>query len=321
MARRLLSGASQKLHAAAEGLDSARERAAEKAQDLRASMRRSTVDPSGVVDWSLPSSSGAPLRSHTVQEGVSLLKRGVRVTKFGREGVPHPATVKLSQDERELSWTSAATSKKMRKVALSDVMEVWVGHESHVFKRHVRECFNEGRPSEAAPHQSCSLLLRSTLPPPPGSALLDLPLEAESADAAAAPRQERETLDVSCADDEAFGLLVAALRSLLAEQRDAAEGLAARAAAGPPPQMAALRVANPPPPPGSRVYPGAAAPAPGLGWGAEVEAAATERAAAEAEAAELELAIAASLAESGGGGDGGPHAARLAHAARAGRPG
>ena len=130
-------------------------RAAEKAQDLRASMRRSTVDPSGVVDWSLPSSSGAPLRSHTVQEGVSLLKRGVRVTKFGREGVPHPATVKLSQDERELSWTSAATSKKMRKVALSDVMEVWVGHESHVFKRHVRECFNEGRPSEAAPHQSC----------------------------------------------------------------------------------------------------------------------------------------------------------------------
>ena len=71
MARRLLSGASQKLHAAAEGLDSARERAAEKAQDLRASMRRSTVDPSGVVDWSLPSSSGAPLRSHTVQEGVS----------------------------------------------------------------------------------------------------------------------------------------------------------------------------------------------------------------------------------------------------------
>ena len=78
MARRLLSGASQKLHAAAGGL--ALRGAARRGEGVVTSAlgdgARGPVG--GVVDWSLPSSSGARLGSARTRcrRAISLLKRG-----------------------------------------------------------------------------------------------------------------------------------------------------------------------------------------------------------------------------------------------------
>ena len=208
-------------------------------------------DAEEAVDWSLPMGAGAApppaaasapapprarargtgiavqptnsVRSATADEGIRLLKQGVGVTKYGRNGQPHTEKLVLSADERSLGWAGHVASKLMgsskllspkassaaRTVMVDDVVELWVGHETHIFKRHVRQAVASGKPVAAGPHLSLSLLLKSTLPAPPAESAED--------DAEGGAQGERETLDVSCEDDEQFGLCVAALRALLTE--------------------------------------------------------------------------------------------------------
>ena len=165
------------------------------------------------------------VRSATADEGIRLLKQGVAVTKYGRTGQPHKEKLLLSADERSLGWAGHIASKLMssskllspkalvssaRSVPLSEIVELCVGHETSVFQRHVRQAISTGKPVAAGPHLSFSLVLKSTLPSPPAAS--------DDADAEGGGAQsERETLDVSCEDDEQFGLCVAALRALLEE--------------------------------------------------------------------------------------------------------
>jgi hypothetical protein len=143
------------------------------------------------VDWSLPMGGTAQqprvrargtgivvqptnsVRSATADEGVRLLKQGVAVTKYGRNGQPHKEKLLLSADERSLGWAGHVASKLMssskllgpkalvssaRTVPLDDIVELWVGHETHIFKRHVRQA--SGKPT---PNPSPTLLLTLTL--------------------------------------------------------------------------------------------------------------------------------------------------------------
>ena len=52
---------------------------------------------------------------------------------------------------------------------MDDMVELWVGHDTHIFKRHVRQAIASGKPVAAGPHLSFSLLLKSTLPVPPAA--------------------------------------------------------------------------------------------------------------------------------------------------------
>ena len=122
------------------------------------------------------------VRSATADEGIRLLKQGVAVTKYGRTGQPHKEKLLLSADERSLGWAGHIASKLMgsskllspkalvssaRSVPLSEIVELCVGHETSVFKRHVRQAISTGKPVAAGPHLSFSLVLKSTLPCPP----------------------------------------------------------------------------------------------------------------------------------------------------------
>ena len=151
-----------------------------------------------------------PKRSETAKEGLALLKRGSTVKKYGRQGKPHATLFRLSDDETLLGWEGRGLNKlKRRAVRICDLVELLVGHESVVFL--------EAR-APGAEHMSMSLRL----------------LKAQRPD-----DDDRDTLDLSCDDEETFGLWVAALRALLAEQQSS------RAAAVEQP-AAALRGAHAP---------------------------------------------------------------------------
>ena len=153
------------------------------------SRRRSSDQQPAVeeVDWSLPMGAGAAppaaasaparvrgrgtgivvqptnsVRSATADEGIRLLKQGVAVTKYGRNGQPHKEKLLLSADERSLGWAGHVASKLMssskllspkalvssaRTVPLDDIVELWVGHETHIFKRHVRQASGKPTPN------------------------------------------------------------------------------------------------------------------------------------------------------------------------------
>ena len=180
------------------------------------------------VDWALPLGVGGlpTARSSTVLEGLRLLKAGATLMKYGRQGQPHATTLTLAQDERTLSWLGhGGTMAKLkgkstaaRTVQMEDVLELWVGHQSEIFQRHIhtsmtsgrsmRDAMASGKQTLAGPHVSFSLLLRSSLPAPPDEDGLGPPAAAS----------DRETLDLSCDDEEQFGLCVAALRALLSER-------------------------------------------------------------------------------------------------------
>jgi len=109
------------------------------------------------------------VRSATADEGIRLLKQGVAVTKYGRNGQPHKEKLLLSADERSLGWAGHVASKLMipkalvssaRTVPLDDIVELWVGHETDIFKRHVRQAMSSGKPVQGGPHLSFSLLLK-----------------------------------------------------------------------------------------------------------------------------------------------------------------
>ena len=128
------------------------------------------------VDWSLPiGASAAPAiapaaaptaelvdRTATVAEGLRILKAGAVVTKYGRGGQPHSAKLTLSGDERMLGWVSQGVSSKLKKasgsrtVLLDDILDLRVGHETNVFKRHVREAMASGKVVAAGPHRGCT---------------------------------------------------------------------------------------------------------------------------------------------------------------------
>ena len=132
-----------------------------------------------------------PKRNGTAKEGVALLKRGSTVKKYGRQGKPHATLFRLSDDESMLGWEGRGLNKlKRRAVRICDLVELHVGHESTVFL--------EAR-APGAEHMSMSLRLLKAQSRPDDDA--------------------RDTLDLSCDDEETFGLWVAALRALLAEQR------------------------------------------------------------------------------------------------------
>ena len=132
-----------------------------------------------------------PSRNGTAKEGVALLKRGSTVKKYGRQGKPHATLFRLSDDESMLGWEGRGLNKlKRRAVRICDLVELHVGHESTVFL--------EAR-APGAEHMSMSLRLLKAQSRPDDDA--------------------RDTLDLSCDDEETFGLWVAALRALLAEQR------------------------------------------------------------------------------------------------------
>jgi hypothetical protein len=46
-------------------------------------------------------------------EGIAMLQQGVQVVKFGRDGKAHAASLKLSQDLADLSWTSNKLSNRL----------------------------------------------------------------------------------------------------------------------------------------------------------------------------------------------------------------
>ena len=161
--------------------------------------------------FSASAHSACPMpRSSTAAEGIVLLKRGSHVMKYGRQGRPHPTTFRLSESERTLSWeskkglASKLTGKvELASIELADVLELLVGQESPVFRRHANTASSTGGSS----HLSLSLLLLRAIDGGDG----------EEA-AAAGATKERETLDISFDDEEAFGYWVAALRALLAEE-------------------------------------------------------------------------------------------------------
>lgn len=191
-----------------------------------ASSEETAAEPE--VDWALPLGVGGlpTARSATVNEGLRLLKAGAALMKYGRQGQPHATTLTLAQDERSLSWLGhGGTMAKLkgkgsgaRTVQMEDVLELWVGHQSEIFQRHIhtsmtsgkamRDALASGKQTLAGPHVSFSLLLKSSLPAPPDEDGLGPPAAAS----------DRETLDLSCDDEEQFGLCVAALRALLSER-------------------------------------------------------------------------------------------------------
>ena len=139
-------------------------------------------------------------RSRTAAEGVRLLKQGTEAIKFSRSGKPAVTLVKLSEDERTITWLPHGLGRTFktkkaadgRSVALSSVWGISIGRESAAFQRSAER-------SRGSAHLSFSLVLK----------------------AAAAQEEGRETLDLCCVDEESFGLVVAAFRALLEERAKA----------------------------------------------------------------------------------------------------
>ena len=237
-----------------------------------------------------------PKRSAAAVEGIAMLKAGAPAQKSGRSGKPHATTFRLSDDEQKLSWDGAGLGKLNvlkgeRYVRVSSFLELLVGHESAVFQR-------SGSAAAASNmHLSLSLVLSQALPARPSS-MSDVRSEVVGS----AP-SERETLDITCDDEESFGLWVAALRALMAEVRDAQFREAELDADGKPIPLPESDSALPPPPmPGASsldvVDPAAEAEAAGPASTEEDPAAdVLLEAAAEEEAAEAEPAAAEPAAD------------------------
>ena len=162
-----------------------------------------------------------------------MLKLGTTALKFGRQGRPHPAIFRLSDDEAVLSWEdgrsgitgslsalAGSAMGKKRSVRIAECAMLLVGAESEVFRRSY-----EGDSSDTS---LCFSLLIDD-----GSSRSD---EADSSAGPAALNKDthshshsqaalnKDTLDVRCADDVSFALWVAALHVLLADAADAAAG-------------------------------------------------------------------------------------------------
>ena len=151
-------------------------------------------------------------RSAAAEEGVAWLKTGVTVLKHkAGGGAPKQTVVRLSPDETCLAWTRSGLAKfrrstEERKVRIDDILEVLVGRDSEVFKRQQASGGKTSKVDAGQVHLSFSLLLMPALPPPP---------DGSAASARSAAASERETLDLSCAGEEEFGLWLAAMRSLI----------------------------------------------------------------------------------------------------------
>ena len=138
-------------------------------------------------------------RSSAAEEGIAWLKTGVVVLKHNKKGAPQETVFRLDPSERSLTWTRSGFAKLRRKsdqraVNISDILEVLVGRESEVFKRH-EDAAASGKASKVEAgqlHLSFSLLLTPALPPLPDDAAPD------AGRAAKAPAaNERQTLDLS----------------------------------------------------------------------------------------------------------------------------
>ena len=149
------------------------------------------------------------------EEGIALLKQGVLVIKYGRQGKPHQTMLRLTESEDVLKWEGRSTvagklssvlaKDSERFVALAAVRQLLIGRESTVFrsanwKDRLGVDATAGRPE-------CSLSLvidpmRHALSR--GVTADQLFKEAGSA---------RQSLDVSFQDDMVFGLVLSALRS------------------------------------------------------------------------------------------------------------
>lgn len=144
-------------------------------------------------------------RTKTAREGIALLRRGSAVKKYGRQGRPHTTTFWLSADETTLGWVGkGGLLGKRRAVAVADVVEVLEGQQSAVFKK----LSGEGKGGE----RKASLSERSL-----GAEHLSLSLRLRGGG-----NDQKETLDLSCDDEETFGLWVAALRALIGERSSGA---------------------------------------------------------------------------------------------------
>ena len=135
-----------------------------------------------------------------------MLKKGAVALKYGRQGKPHPAMFRLSEDETTITWEdgrgglagsfsnlAGKVAGKKRSVKLQDVAELLIGAESNVFLR----------PVDGDDTSDVSLCL---------SMLIDSPVLAPASDA----RNEKDSLDVRCTDELSFAKWVAALHALLA---------------------------------------------------------------------------------------------------------
>lgn len=134
-------------------------------------------------------------RSATAAEGVALLQGRCEVTKFSRGGKASTALLRLSDDERSLKWQKPTKFKRLkaaakRSIQVSEIAVIMVGRESDAFR------LAGAGTAQGAAHLSLSLVLAPT----------------DSGE------RERDTFDLCCGDEEQFGLLVAALRALVAEE-------------------------------------------------------------------------------------------------------
>ena len=156
--------------------------------------------------------------SQTAHAGLALLRGGVEIIKFSSKGQPAVTLCKLSADETTLTWQAHGLGKlKKRKsdkraIQMQDVERVDVGRESAAFRS------APPKAHAATAHLSLSLVMR------PSAVAID----------------GRSSLDLCCADEESFGLLVAALRRLVARRLEAAAAAAAAAEALTKPWAAGL---------------------------------------------------------------------------------
>ena len=204
-------------------------------------------------------SSVLALRPQTASEGIALLKKGSVATKFSKHGRARPTKFTLSEDESSLRWAGRVPGQVVslqtlragvktivgqpRHVLIADVLDLSIGMQSDVFKRHLHlsaPALRSGGQSDGAgdtaPHPTSStrnytdgagasgaavplspnlflsLVLMGALPPRP-----DEVDDMAGDDLESGSLTERATLDLSFDDDEIFGLWVAALRELLAE--------------------------------------------------------------------------------------------------------
>ena len=94
-------------------------------------------------------------RSRTAAEGVRLLKQGTEAIKFSRSGKPAVTLVKLSEDERTITWLPHGLGRTFktkkaadgRSVALSSVWGISIGRDSAAFQRSAERSLKwRGRP-------------------------------------------------------------------------------------------------------------------------------------------------------------------------------
>ena len=192
--------------------------------------KEETTGTGGAAAAAAPSPTGSAV---SAAQGINMLKLGATALKFGRQGRPHPAIFRLSDDEAVLSWEdgrsgitgslsalAGSAMGKKRSVRIAECAMLLVGAESEVFRRSY-----EGDSSDTS---LCFSLLIDD-----GSSRSD---EADSSAGPAALNKDthshshsqaalnKDTLDVRCADDVSFALWVAALHVLLADAADAAAG-------------------------------------------------------------------------------------------------